>query len=128
AFVLAFGLEVEHASLDHQRARGVPEVEREYLALTRQEVVFDGEPLHGLEVATEDGGGDEVGDLAYFVGGGFVAAVFERVERVEADLFAAGEFFHRRRRGIVRANACVPLADAGVEVPAVEVDALAPGG
>ena len=62
----------------------------------------------------EDGGGDDVGD-----GGGIVAAGLERVKRVETDLFAGCELV-----GI----GGVPLRDAGVEVPAVEVDASAGGG
>ena len=33
------------------------------LALARQEIVLDVEALHGLEVATEDGGRDQLGDL-----------------------------------------------------------------
>jgi hypothetical protein len=65
---------------------------------------------NGFEMAAEDGGGDEVGDL-----GDFVIAGFEGVEGVEADLFAGGYLVWIRG---------VPLGDARVEVPAVEVDAL----
>jgi hypothetical protein len=66
--------------------------------------------LHGVEMAAEYGGGDEVGDLC-----GLVIAGFECVEGVEADLFAGGCLF-----GV----GGVPLRDSGVEIPAVEVDAL----
>ncbi len=55
------------------------------LALAGEEIVLDVEPLHGLEMAMEDGGGDEVGDL-----GGLVASGFEGVKRVEAKLLACG--------------------------------------
>ncbi len=85
-------------------------MEGEYLAFARQEVVLDVEALHGLEMAAKDGGGDEVGDL-----GRFVVAIFQGVEGVEANLLASGDVI-----GVGR----VPLGDAGVEVPAVEVDAL----
>ena len=85
AFVFAGGFEVEDAFFDHQRAGRVPEVEGEDLALAGEEVVLDAETLHGLEMAAKDGGGDEVGDLR-----GVVAARFEGVEGVEADLFAGG--------------------------------------
>jgi hypothetical protein len=61
-------------------------------------------------MAAEDSGGDEVGYL-----GCVVVAEFEGVEGVETDLFA---------RGDVVGIGGVPLRDAGVEVPAVEVDAL----
>ncbi len=110
AFVLAFCLLVENAFFDHQWAGCVPEVEGKDFAFAREEVVLDAEALHGFEMATEDGGGDEVGDL-----GGFVVAELEGVEGVEADLLAGGCLF--RVGG-------VPLGDAGVEIPAVEVDAL----
>src|SRR5216683_2778417 len=109
-FVLAGGLEIEDALLHHQRTSGVPEVQAEDLALAGQEVVLDAEALHGFEMAAEDCGGDEIGD-----GGGLVASGLEGVEGVEANLLAGGEL-----RGV----GGVPLRDARVEVPAVEVDAL----
>ena len=110
AFVLAGGLEVEDAFFEHEGAGRVPEVEGEDLAFAGEEVVLDAEALHGFEMAAQDGGGDEVGDL-----GGVVVADFEGVEGVEANLFAGGDLV-----GV----GGVPLGDAGVEVPAVEVDAL----
>ena len=85
-------------------------MEGEDFAFAGEEVVLDVEALHGLEMAAEDGGGDEVGDL-----GGVVVAGFEGVEGVETDLLAGG--------GLLGVGG-VPLGDAGVEVPAVEVDAL----
>ena len=91
-------------------AGGVPEVEGEDLGLAGQEVVLDAEAEHGFEVAMEDFGGDEVGDL-----GGFALAVLESVEGFEAELLAGGQ---------LRWVFGVPLGDAGVEVPAVKVDAL----
>ena len=65
----------------------VPEVEGEDLALAGEEVVLDAEALHGLEMAAQDGGGDEVGDL-----GGVVVAGFEGVEGVEADCLRAASW------------------------------------
>ena len=85
-----------------------PRVEEGFRSQGRKS--YSMEALHGLEIAAEDGGGDEVGDL-----GGLVVAGFEGVEHVEADLLAGG--------GLFRVGG-VPLGDAGVEVPAVEVDAL----
>ncbi len=85
-------------------------MEGENLALAGEEVVLDAEALHGLEMTAENCGGDEVGDL-----GGVVVADFEGVKGVKADLFARGDMF-----GI----GGVPLRDASVEVPAIEVDAL----
>ncbi len=61
----------------------------------------------------QDGGGDEVGD-----GGSVVAAGLKRVEGFEAQLLAGGELVW---------IGGVPLRDAGVEIPAVEVDANAIG-
>ncbi len=86
AFVFACGFEVEDAFFEHEFASCVPEVEGENLALAGQEVVLDAEALHGLEVAAQDSGGDEVGDL-----GGVVVADFEGVQSVEAELLAGGE-------------------------------------
>ena len=82
------------------------------LALAREKIVLDAEAQHGFEMAAQDGGGDEVGDL-----GGFVAAVLDQVQRVEAQLLARGLFFG--------GPFAVPLRGAGVEVPAVVVNALA---
>ena len=67
---------------------GFPELEVQNLALARQKVVLDAEAQHGFKMAAQDGGGDEVGDF-----GGFVAAVLDYVQRVEADLFLRGLFF-----------------------------------
>ena len=89
-----------------------PEFEVKDFALTRKEVVLDAKAEHGFKMAAEDGGGDEVGDF-----GGVVAAVLDEVQGVEAQLFARGLF-------LVGALA-VPLRGAGVEIPAVVVDALA---
>ena len=110
ARVLALSLEAKHAALEHDGAGGVPEVQGDDLALAREEVVLDAEPLHGLEMTPKDVGGDEVGD-----GGGLVVALLEGVQRLEAKLLAGGDL--RRVGG-------VPLGDARVEVPAVEVEAL----
>ncbi len=80
-------------------------------AFAREEVVLDAEAEHGFKMAAKDGGGDQVGDF-----GGFVAAVLDEVQRVEAELLA---------RGLLFGSAFgVPLRGAGVEIPAVVVDAL----
>ena len=77
----------------------------EDLALARQEVVFDIEPVHGLEMPPQDGDGNYVGD-----GGAFIVALLDRVQHLLTDLqvlFVLG----------------VPMRDPGVEVPAVVVKA-----
>ena len=91
---------------------GLPEFEVKNFALAREKIVLDAEAQHGFKMAAEDGGGDEVGDF-----GGFVAAVLDEVQRVEADLFARSLLFG--------GSFAVPLRSAGIEVPAVVVDALA---
>ena len=74
-------------------------------ALARQEVVLDVEPVHGFEVAAQDGSRDQLGD-----GGGFAGGVFDGMQRCGADLQILFVLF-------------VPLRDAGVEIPAVVVEA-----
>ena len=83
----------------------VPEVQAEDLAFARQEIVFDVEAVHGLQVATQDRSRDQFRDLGHFV-----AALFDGVQRVLARLQAL-------------LVALVPLRDARVEVPAVVIEA-----
>jgi hypothetical protein len=90
------------------------------LALARQEVVLDVETLHGLQMSSQHGSRDEVGDLR-----GLIAARLERVQRVEAYLLASRQRLRSRHRRIVRPGPCIPLAHPSIEVPAVVVDALA---
>src|SRR5260370_12871938 len=105
-FVLAGGLEIEDALLHHQRTSGVPEVQAEDLALAGQAVILDAEARRGVEMAAEDGSGDEIGD-----GGGLVASGLEGVEGVEANLLTVGE---------LRGGGGVPTRGARVAVPPVE--------
>ena len=49
------------------------------LALARQKIVFDVEPLHGLQVTAQHGGRDQFGDF-----GRLVAALLDGVQRIEA--------------------------------------------
>ena len=79
------------------------------LALARQEVVFDVEPVHGLEMAAQHGDRDQVGD-----GGGFARGVFDGMQRLQA---------HLQILLVLR----VPLRNAGIEIPAVVVEARLPG-
>ena len=110
AFVFAGGLQVEDAFFDHEGAGGVPEVEGEDLAFAGEEVVLDAETLHSFEMTAQDGGGDEVGDLGRIVVASSRAwRVSRRICLRAANLIGIGG---------------VPLGDARVEVPAVEVDAL----
>jgi hypothetical protein len=109
-FIFAGGFFVEDTLFDHESTGDIPEVEMKNLTLAGEEVVLDAEALHGLEVAAKDGCGDEIGYL-----GDVVVAGFKRVEGVESNLFANGDLAGVRG---------VPLRDAGVEIPTVEVDAL----
>ena len=80
-------------------------MQMENFALARQEVVFDIETIHGLEMTPQDGDRNHVGD-----GGTFIVAFLDRVQRLLADLQILLVFG-------------VPLRDPGVEVPAVVVEA-----
>ena len=82
-----------------------PEVQPEDVAFPRQQVVADVQPAHRLQVAADDAVGDERGEV-----GRRVAAVLDVVQRRRADLEP-------------RLVVLVPLGDAGVEVPAVVVEA-----
>src|SRR5258708_339248 len=75
------------------------------LTFARQEIVFDVEAVHGFEMAAQDSSRDEFGD-----GGGFAGGVLDGVECLAASLKIFLGFG-------------VPLRDAGVEVPAVVVEA-----
>ena len=61
--------------------RRVPEMQVQDFALAGQEIVFDVEAVHGFEMAAQDGGRNQLRDL-----GGFVAAFFDGVQRLGADL------------------------------------------
>ena len=74
-------------------------------ALAGKEIVFDVEAVHGFEMAAQDGGRDQFGDR-----GGFAGGVFDGVERFAPRLQIFFILF-------------VPLRDAGVEIPAVVVEA-----
>ncbi len=86
-------------------ARGFPEVKADDVALLREQVVLDVEAVHGLEVALQDGGGDQLGDF-----GNVVVAGFELVQRVEPVL-------------LVRLAFLVPLRGARIDVPTEVVEA-----
>ena len=76
------------------------------ISLSRgQEIVFDVEAVHGFEVAAQDGGRDQFGD-----GRGFAGGVFDGVQRPGAGLQ-------------ILLVLLVPLRDAGVEIPAVVIEA-----
>src|SRR5436309_1313646 len=81
----------------------------EDFAFTREEIVFDVEAVHGLEVSAEDGDRDQVGD-----GRGFAAGIFDGMEGLQADLE-------------ILLVLPVPLRHAGVEVKAVIVEAWLTG-
>ena len=79
AFVLALGLEIQHALRHHQRARRLPEVQVQNLALARQKVVLDAQPLHRLQVPPQDTCRNQIRNLR-----GLIAAGFYPVQRIQA--------------------------------------------
>ena len=60
AFIFAFGLEVEHAGILQFGESSVPKVQMENFALTRQEVVLDIQPVHGLKMPPQNRDGDYI--------------------------------------------------------------------
>ncbi len=109
ALVLTLGLEVEHALLFQQLEGRIPEVQVEDLALARQEVVFDVEAVHGLEMPPQHCSGNEFGDLGFLV-----AALLDGVQRIQARLQMLLVLL-------------VPLRNTGVEVPTVIIEARSRG-
>ena len=107
--VLALSLKIEDAGLLHQRERRIPEFQMQNLALARQKIVLNVEAQHRFKMAAKNGGGDQLGHF-----GGFIAAMFNFVECVQANLLARGLF----RIG----SMLVPLRRAGVEIPAEVID------
>src|SRR4029077_8659370 len=103
--VLAFTLEEQHAAFFELGEGRVPEVQAQDFAFAWQEVVFDVEPVHGFEMTAQHGDGYQVGE-----GGGFVAAGFDFVQRLQANLQILLVFG-------------VPLRRSRVEIPAVVIEA-----
>src|SRR6478609_1827380 len=78
AFVLAFGLKVKHALLLQLLKRRLPEMQMENLALLRKKIVLNAQPLHGFQMAANDGVRYQLADF-----GSFIAAVFNVVQRLQ---------------------------------------------
>src|SRR5690242_8996171 len=55
AFVLALGLKVEHALLLQLLKRRLPEMQMKNFAFLGQEVILNAQPLHGFQMAADDG-------------------------------------------------------------------------
>src|SRR5436853_7342578 len=75
------------------------------LAFAGQEVIFDISPIHRLEMATQNGNGDHIGN-----GCGLVVSLFDRVEYLGTPLE-------------ILVTLAIPLRDTGIQIPAVVVDA-----
>ncbi len=103
--MFAFVLEENYAALFQPGKSGVPEMKMEDFAFAREEIVFDVETIHGLEMAAQHGDGNEIGD-----GGGFVVSFLDGVEGLQTNLH-------------ILLVLGIPLRDSGVEVPAVVVEA-----
>ena len=76
------------------------------LALARQKVVLDVEPIHGLQMPPQDRSRNQLGNL-----GQLVAALLDGMQRVRAHLQM---FF----------VLLVPLRDARIQIPAVIIEAM----
>ena len=100
AFVLPFVLVGEHARFLELAKRRIPKMKMENLALARQEVVFNVEPLHGFKMALEHGNRNQVRDRCRLV-----VPFFNGVQRCGASLQ-------------VRLVLFVPMRDAGIKIPA----------
>jgi len=89
---------------------GVPEVQVQDVALPRQDVVADVEPLHGVEVAVDDPGGDQVGQLGHRV-----VARLDLVQHLAPEPGVGfGRFVETRHPGIqVPAQVVEPALDGG---------------
>jgi hypothetical protein len=103
AGILARGLLVQHAALDHHLAGHIPEVQRENLTFAWQEVVFDTQPLHGFKMPAQYAGRDQLGNFRRLVASGF-----ELVQCLQTHLPAPCQFFRRLARF------CIPLRDARI--------------
>ena len=110
AGVLACGFLVQHATVHHDLARPLPEMQMKNLALAWQKVVGDVQPLHGLQVPRQHRRRQQVGDLCRLA-----LAVFQGMQCVQAQ---------RAPRILLRGVFVVPLRHAGVQVPQKIVDAL----
>ena len=74
-------LEVEDALLLQQLEGRLPEMQVQDLALARQEVIFDVEPVHGLQMPAQHRGRDQVRDLGHLV-----AALLDGMQRFKSQL------------------------------------------
>ena len=101
----AFGLEVDRAGLLHRLEGARPEFQAQDVALPRQQLIVDVETRHRLQVRVDNGVGDERGET-----GGGIDAVLDVVQGCRTDLQAV-------------LVALVPLRDAGIEIPAVVIEA-----
>src|ERR1035438_2212134 len=65
-FILALALKSEHARFLQLKEGRVPKMQVQNFALTRKEVVFDVEPVHGLEMAAQHGNRNQLRDRGDF--------------------------------------------------------------
>src|SRR5579864_409020 len=104
-FILPFRLEVKNAFLLKLLESQIPEMQMKNLAFLGKEIVFDVQPLHGLEMVPDDSIGNETANFS-----GFIAAVLNVVKGLQAQLELLFILL-------------VPLRNPGVKVPAVIIKA-----
>ncbi len=84
---------------------GIPEVKMQYFTLPRQEVIFDIETIHRLEMTAKNSHRNQISN-----GRSFTGCIFNGMQSLGANLQ-------------ILLVLLVPLRDAGVEVPAVVIKA-----
>ena len=102
--ILSRGGKVNRVALLQQLERRIPEFQMQNFALAGQQVVLDSQPLHGAQVAANDGGRDNVRHFR-----GFARAFFDRFQHFAAQGEARFVFLEKAR-------------DARVQIPAVIIE------
>ena len=105
ALILALGFVEENAGVLQLRERRIPKMQMQNLALPRQEVVLDVEPVHGFQMPAQHGHRDHVRD-----GGGLVPALLDLMQSLHSCMQ-------------VLLVLAVPMRDPRIEIPAVVVKA-----
>jgi hypothetical protein len=104
AGVLAFALQADRSRRLQQLEGALPEMQPQDVALAREQVVADAEPLHRRQVAVHDAGRDVGRELRVRV-----PAAFDGVQRLALQRLVLG-------------TDRVEVGDAGVQVPAVVIE------
>ena len=105
AFILALVFEIEHARSFEFGKRRIPEMQMQNLALLRQKVVLDIQPVHCLQMSPQNGSRNRFCQRR-----SFISALLDFVQRPQPDFFVLR---------ILR----VPLGSPRVQIPTVVIEA-----